>query len=215
MWHLIPTWEKKYAYAHMFLYLPALQLGSGDHQVMSGKDEATSGQSHRSAGVSLKNQLINDYQMQDSVQQLSPKLWPLMYRFVSVLLCGVPQDQPSCPAWTGKRHQWQSDSSEDRWQMSSSEEHIRRYRLLQRDWKTGPLVSVVLCDQILTVLFHHIKQLRTISHVCLNQLGILDWAVQLNRQSQKSLWTSGNWLSADLFCPQTRFKHAIMTLQPC
>lgn len=35
-------------------YLPALQQGSGSHQVMSRKDEATSGQSHRSAGVSLK-----------------------------------------------------------------------------------------------------------------------------------------------------------------
>lgn len=35
-------------------YLPALQQGSGGHQVMSGKDEATSGQSHRSAGVSLE-----------------------------------------------------------------------------------------------------------------------------------------------------------------
>ena len=34
-------------------YLPALQQGSGSHKVMSGKDEATSGQSHCSAGVSL------------------------------------------------------------------------------------------------------------------------------------------------------------------
>lgn len=37
------------------LYLPALPPGSGCHQVVSGKDEATSGPSHRSAGVSLEN----------------------------------------------------------------------------------------------------------------------------------------------------------------
>lgn len=35
--------------------LLALRQGSGSHQIMSGKDEATSGQSHRSAGVSLRN----------------------------------------------------------------------------------------------------------------------------------------------------------------
>lgn len=35
-----------------------LQQGSGSHQVMSRKNEATSGQSHRSAGVSLENQSI-------------------------------------------------------------------------------------------------------------------------------------------------------------
>lgn len=39
------------------LCLPALQQGSGNHQVMSGEDEATSGQGHRSAGVSLENPL--------------------------------------------------------------------------------------------------------------------------------------------------------------
>lgn len=47
-------------------------------------------------------------------------------------------------------------------------------------------MSIVLCDQMLTVLFHHTTQLLTVSHVCLNQLGILDRAVKLSI-TEKSL----------------------------
>lgn len=70
---------------------------------------------------------------------ISETLWGVTCILCVALFLKV---KPSRPAWIGERHEWQSDSSEDRWQVSPPEEHIRRYRLLQRHWKAGPLVSI-------------------------------------------------------------------------
>ena len=135
---LMPTWENNENMAIILFTCTAIRKWKSSSHVRRGWGDLwrEPSLSWRESGKSINWISLNaGFYLTIISETLRALTWIL---YVALFL----KVKPSRPAWIGERHEWQSDSSEDWWQVSSPEEHIRRYRLLQRHWKAWPLVSI-------------------------------------------------------------------------